>query len=148
MFWALVIDRLLRAGRCLVLIVGFSALVLTGAFAAQRAVEPPTPPETVQGDNGPDELGVTPGSEEPTDGMVPGSRPCTEPAAYLQAALIPSGSDSQPKLHLPQIHEQVFHHGRNDRSVLNNDRRGTVARVSGLLAHRFTLVGARPSGTS
>jgi len=148
MFWALVIDRVLSTGRCLVLIVGLSALVITGAFAAQRAMEPPAPPTPVQGDGELDELGVTPGSEEPTDGMAPGSRPCTEPAAYLQAALVPSGSDTQPKLRLPQIHEQVFDHARHAHGVLNNDRRGTVARVSGLLAHRFTLVGARPSGTS
>ena len=149
MSWAKIIYPLQQAARCLVLVVALFALILAGAFAAERAMEPPTPAvPAVQGDTGLDELGMTPGSEEPTDGMAPGGRPCTEPSAYIQAAVVPSGSDSQPKLRLPQVSGVVFDGARRSHNPCQQDRFGTVAEVSGLLAHRFTLVGARPSGTS
>jgi hypothetical protein len=142
----LVINRLLAAGRGAVVFVALLALLVSGAFAAERAFTAKAP-DDARSVAEHEVLGPTPGSAEPSDGMAGGDGPCTEPEAYIQALVILPYSNGQDKVPLPGEFlspGNLLDHTPADEIACI----GSTSEVSNLLGLRFTLVGAKPSGTS
>ncbi len=147
MFMKHVLDRIIACGKCSIVVIAILALGLSGANAAARLFAEDDP-LTVKSANDHPQLIATPDSEEPNQGMDgTGGRPWTEQAAIFQAVTL-----------LPSLHDQqrlrsglATSHGF--RAVLvqelwNGHVPSTSAEVSSTLGRQFTLVGARPSGTS
>jgi hypothetical protein len=123
------------------------ALLVSGAGAVHRLFAEQYQAQTPEARAEAATLDGRPDAEETPGGMAPGSRPCTEQAAWLQAypALLPGSvenkslvnsgivASSEPEQSRPQDHQLLF---------------STPCLVASQIGHRLTLVGARPSGTS
>ncbi|RKX27751.1 MAG: hypothetical protein DRP45_00250 [Candidatus Zixiibacteriota bacterium] len=89
----------------------------------------------------------TPGSDEPADGMDTEGRPWTEQPARLLSMAVHPGSDDNHRLLRHEFRAQVKLSSPETTSLL----RGlptTPNMVASELGRQFTLVGAKPSGTS
>ena len=138
---------LVSTGRWTVVLVAVLALAVSGASAAERMFSARNAPDTDAATGSEhDRLVPTPGTEEPVDGMAGGGGACTEQDAYLQAPVILYNVQTQLKAELPAALTPAS--SGSIRSSRLPGFASTAGRVSGVLAHRFTLVGARPSGTS
>jgi len=129
--------------------VGFAliALVVSGAFGAARFQQPRPTPDCETATTDVASLVATPGGEEPSDGMAPDGEPWTEPAACLHAAVVSAGGNGHDKHWCSVVYDGLRAHG-GLHVPASAARAATVGKVSNLLAARFTLVGAKPSGTS
>ena len=143
------IDILLFGARVLVVTWAMLALVISGAGAAQRLYADQYKSESPQTQADTDVLDSKPDPAESTGGMTApeGGRPCTEQMAWLQAvtALPSSGDKAALDLGSATIVAGVV--VRAD-GPGRNEICSVPALVASQIAHRFTLVGARPSGTS
>ena len=135
--------------RWLVIVIALLALSLNGASAAQRlyeAYQAPNEQEVSLSEN----ATMAPGAPEPCEApenMTPSSRPNSEAYAYLTAALLIDFNKNCSRLGQDQMRTgliPVMRLGRLNRSTIKS----TAFLVSSQLGHQFTLVGAKPSGTS
>jgi hypothetical protein len=143
------VDRFLFATRALVIGLSLVALVISGAGAAQRMYVDQFQPELVRTQADADVLDSKPDPAESSGGMTApeGGRPSTEQPAWLQA--VPPLASGSGKYALESGNfagaDAVWPHGGD------HDRReicSSPAEVASQVARQFTLVGARPSGTS
>jgi hypothetical protein len=132
--------------RVAVVIGALLALVVSGAGAAHRLfTEQMTPDETrpvsvsASFDDKPDPL-------EATGGMATGSCPSTEQSFWIQSNPgLPCGGDQSHRLvsaSMVGVMVDQFHFYEGYPVCQS------AGRVAPQIGHRFTLVGARPSGTS
>ncbi len=147
MFMKHILDKIVACGKCSVVVLAILALGLSGANAAARMFAEDSQP-TVKSVDDPPLLIATPDSEKPNQGMDDtGGRPWTEQAAIFQAVtLLPTLHDQQRlRSCLAASHDfrATLAHEMSDGHVPS-----TSAEVSSTLGRQFTLVGARPSGTS
>ena len=88
-----------------------------------------------------------PSPEELPGNMETGGKPYTEQPAYLQAALFIKADNSDKRFQViyEKINNPISYDTRecNKSSIINNSNL-----VCSSLGHQFTLVGAKPSGTS
>ena len=136
----------LDALRVSVVIGALLALTISGAGAAQRIfIEQMTPPTAETAPTGA-AFDSKPDPAEATGGMAGGSRPSTEQSFWIQGhPALPVGGDQSHRLVSSPVCGETIHpapvHG-------GNAVRHSAGQVATQIGHRFTLVGARPSGTS
>ncbi|UCE25571.1 MAG: hypothetical protein JSU74_05865 [Candidatus Zixiibacteriota bacterium] len=135
--------------RWLVIVVALLALAVNGASAAQRlfdAYQAPAEQELSLSEN----ATMAPGAPEPgesPENMTPSSKPNSEAYAYLTVAPLIDFNKNCSRLEHEPIRTglvPVMRLGRLNRSTIKS----TAFLVSSQLGHQFTLVGAKPSGTS
>ena len=141
-------KKLIETANVVFVIFTLFALVVSGAGAAQRLFTgyedliPATEAAELEGptfDNVPEEEGST--------NMEPDNRPCCEQPAFLDAPLVVKPSNSEVR--------DDFGPGpacggvpASNLSRPNASIRSSASSVSSSLGLQFTLVGAKPSGTS
>jgi hypothetical protein len=141
-------NKLVFCGRVLVVIVAMASICVSGAGAAERIfAEPETADEASQSQPENNQLVPGPDPEADPDGMADFGRPWTEPAACLQAPMLLVSNHYQLKTQPLALQSRVvsFH---PDLSATNSCLPATSCRVSWSLGRQFTLIGAKPSGTS
>lgn len=140
-----VVDILIRSSRIAVVVLAIAAIALSGAGSAHRLFTAPQP-EVEDTPSISPSLDGKQDPREPSEEMAKGSRPWTEQPACIQAALaVPSGNDGSR-----QVSRLVFNFAVpviGDHSIRSDAIFSTTGPVSSRIAHRFTLVGAKPSGT-
>jgi len=141
------LHKLMFCGRVLVVILALTALCVSGAGAAQRIFAEPEAAEDTASQPDHNQLVPGPDPEGAPEGMADYGRPWTEPAACIQAPMLlvsnPHQFKGQPPLHLCNVASP-----RPAVLVTNSGLPATSCRVSWSLGRQFTLVGAKPSGTS
>ena len=143
------VDRFLLGARVVVIGLSLLALVISGAGAAQRLYADQYQPEPARAQSDTDVLDSKPDPAESSGGMTTpeGGRPFTEQPAWLQA--VPplasgSGKDALESGSLAPAVAVSSHAGEQERCEICSSQ----AEVASQVARLFTLVGARPSGTS
>ncbi len=142
-------DNIGAAFRVFVVVFSLLALCSSGATAAFRAFYGPYV-EKVQEPVVDDTAKLVPGPPSPEDlrgEMDSGSRPNTEQSALLTtSAVFGTAKDENRKS------EEYESEGQESRYICsaraNSPPLSTVSTVSSSLGRQFTLVGAKPSGTS
>jgi hypothetical protein len=123
------------------------ALLISGAGAVHRLFAAQYPAQAPEVMTETTTLDGRPDADETPGGMVPGSRPFTEQSAWLQAypALLPGSAAYKIRLSLgiAALAEPELQQSRELWLLFS-----TPSLVASQIGHRFTLVGARPSGTS
>ncbi|UCD62977.1 MAG: hypothetical protein JSW34_09470 [Candidatus Zixiibacteriota bacterium] len=143
-----IFRKALSAARLALVAFALLVLALNGAASAHRLFTgyQPEPPDRLSSDP----ARIVPGPPGPDDtavNMTPTGRPNAEPAAFLTSAPM-VGPDSNPardKLtpHLVNFDGLTAGTSRHRAAVVS-----TPSLVSSQMALQFTLVGAKPSGTS
>jgi hypothetical protein len=141
---AIAIDRL----RITLILAVVAALAISGAGAAERLfrTDQQDSKETLARDSHAEILPAA-GSEEPARGMAHSSKPCTEQAACFQSVVVLPWSGDE---HRAPDRQMCAQHHVVDGSVSSDTEFSprTSGEVNSALGRQFTLVGARPSGTS
>ncbi|MEW5795329.1 MAG: hypothetical protein AB1772_03115 [Candidatus Zixiibacteriota bacterium] len=124
------------------------ALVVSGAGAAHRLFAERSQPRADEPLSNSASFSGKPDPLEATGGMTPGSHPWTEQSFWIQCnSALPAGGDQHKGRSLASqaTSSTVSKDSRiqNEPAVCN-----TPCLVASQVGHRFTLVGARPSGTS
>lgn len=132
-------------------VVALCAVVLTvsGASSAQRLFEayqaPAGPPDSAE-----DLAQLLPGPPSPDqlpENMTPSGKPNCEPSAYLSTPVLTDSNNNQCRVYgggQQKMLATVRSLGADNKASI----RPTAFRVSSHLGLQFTLVGAKPSGTS
>ncbi|MCP4686225.1 MAG: hypothetical protein GY867_12370 [bacterium] len=143
-----IINNLVLCGRVLVVFMALFALCVSGAGAAERIFSPPeTAAENVASPSLNHQLVSVPDPEAAPEGMADVGRPCTEPAAFIQAPMLLVSNHLQLKTQLQTLQRTVVS-SQCKVCGTNSCLPATSCRVSWSLGRQFTLVGAKPSGTS
>ena len=135
------------AGLRIAVVVGaLLSLTISGAGAAHRLFTQQMNPRPAESTSVGAAFDHKPDPKEATGGMATGSHPSTEQSFWIQGNPgLPAGGDSSHRLvFLPATVEPICG-GRIHNGCAICQSTGLVASQIG---HRFTLVGARPSGTS
>ncbi len=132
--------------RVAVVVGALLALMITGAGAAHRLFTEQMSPSPAESTSVAAAFDQKPDPKEATGGMAPGSHPSTEQCFLMQGnpGLPAGGSFSHRLIFSPSTVEISPSHGLNAHSAVYQ----SVSLVASQIGHRFTLVGARPSGTS
>lgn len=142
------LKRLVLCGRILVVVVALASLCISGAAAAERTL---APPDKVDKDSEcqpvSNQLNKGHDPEAAPDGMTDFGRPCSEPAACIQAPMLLVSNPYQLKSQ-PLAFRSAVVCSRPEICGTNSGLPATSCRVSWSLGRQFTLVGAKPSGTS
>ena len=123
-------------------------LGLSGASAAERLYAAGQETKETAEPTLPDHasLKADPTAEEPSEGMAPGSQPWTEQAACLQSPVTLTSGNSDGRSLIDETScpgDRVL-----SRRVDSDHTATTSSQVNSHLGKQFTLVGAKPSGTS
>jgi len=143
------VDRLLLGLRAAIVAGSILALIVSGAGAAQRLYADQYQPEPPRVHTDADVLDSKPDPAESSGGMTApeGGRPSTEQPAWLHAVTaLPSGGDKGTLSYAGvAVAASIRLHagGEGPREICSSP-----AEVASQIARLFTLVGARPSGTS
>lgn len=142
-------KQVLLAVRVSVILIVLSALGISGANSAARAFANNTANETVAKELA-ERAVLTPDPQSPDaagDQMTPSSRPNTEQIAFFSIpVIIKTVEDNKPvrdRIDFRQTAELFFSTARDATSPV-----GSSSLISSRLGRQFTLVGAKPSGTS
>jgi len=141
-------NKLIFCCRILVVAVALGSLCVSGAGAAERIFSPPEAAEDAvpaQPEN--HQLVSAPNPEAAPDGMADVGRPWTEPAACIQTPMLLVSNHYQLKTQPLTLQRSVGSFQPTVRAT-NSCLPATSCRVSWSLGRQFTLVGAKPSGTS
>lgn len=142
------LNKLVLCGRILVVVIALASLGISGAAAAERTLAAPDKADK-EAESQPVSNQLVKGHdpEAAPDGMTDFGRPCTEPAACIQAPMILVGNHYQLKTQ-PLAFKSAVVTSRTELCGTNSCLPATSCRVSWSLGRQFTLVGAKPSGTS
>ena len=144
------IRKAVTTGRWLAVIVALFSLTISGAEAGYRLLngygrglgKAETESQHAQ---------LLPGPPLPDDAapgnMKPSGKPNGEPSAYLTASLAIDFGSSQNRINYGCDLSRAIDAGESGRS-LTRSIKSTAYQVSSRLGIQFTLVGAKPSGTS
>ncbi|MCB2231058.1 hypothetical protein KQH82_10120 [bacterium] len=140
--------KILRAARFMAVLLTICALIACGATAAERQASMLAAKQEAQQAKIDAADLLEPGADEAGRGeMEPGETPNIEPSAWLISAVITkTGNDEQrPRRDLAAERTTAY-----SESSTTHIRTATPSptRVSTDLGRQFTLVGAKPSGTS
>ncbi len=142
------LNKLVFCGRVLVVILALASLGVSGAGAAERIFTAPEAAEEASASQ-PENNQLVPGPnpEAAPDGMADFGRPWTEPAACIQAPMLLVSNHYQLKSQ-PLTRQRTVVSFQPAVCSTNSCLPATSCRVSWSLGRQFTLVGAKPSGTS
>ncbi|MBD3403234.1 hypothetical protein GF420_10095 [candidate division GN15 bacterium] len=144
-------NRLVRrsfdAGRSLTVLLALIALIVGGATAAQRQADMAEARAEAERETGEaDRLAATPDAGKGE--MAPGGAPNVEPAAWLiSTTTLVKTSDNDSRLR-PQLSTTIRRHLPAGTADISRPLLPSSSRVATSLGRQFTLVGAKPSGTS
>lgn len=125
------------------------ALVLSGVFSAERAFSAYSAGDT-QAEALPDNAQLLPGPPSPDEipqNMTPSGKPDSEAYAYFSAASLIDFSKTDSRFETDCVRADVSSRASgedNGKSCI----RASASEISSDLGMQFTLVGAKPSGTS
>ncbi len=148
-FMKKVIRKAVTAGRWLVVVFALLSLTVSGADAGYRLLNAyGISPDKVETEV--EHAQFLPGPplpDEVPENMKPSGKPNGEPSAYISASLI---IDSNPSQNRDSHDTDVLRSESADGSShgFNSSIKSTANEVSSRLGVQFTLVGAKPSGTS
>jgi len=144
-----VYRKAVTAFRWAVVILCAMALTLGGASSAQRMFEAYQAPAE-SSDAASEMAQILPGPPPPDqlpENMTPSGKPNCEPSAYLSALLFTDSNNNE--FRIPGSGQDRFAMAAmSPRADDYLSIRPTASRVSSSLGLQFTLVGAKPSGTS
>jgi len=142
-----IVDKIMLSARVAVVALAVLALVVSGAGAAARLFtdqnRPAMPAEKPQIAT----LDQKPDPEETSGEMARGGHPWTEQVACWQATIAWLGGGIQSRAHLSTTTPLLSASWRTV-PVWSDQVYTTANLVDHRLGYRFTLVGAKPSGTS
>lgn len=135
-------------GRVFVVVFALLAMGVSGAGAAQRLFAPPIPShDQADSQSSHNELVPGPSPETAPDGMADNGRPWTEPSACIQTPMLLVNNSYQLRAQALALRSETISVGPHLCST-NSCLPATSCRVYWLLGRQFTLLGAKPSGTS
>jgi hypothetical protein len=145
-----VMKRLARMAldtlRVSVVIGALLALTISGAGAAQRIFAEEMSPQAAETAPSGAAFDSKPNPDEATGGMETRSRPSTEQSFWIQGnPALPVGGDQSHRLVSTSAAGETI---RTSQIHRGDTVRHSAGQVATQVGHRFTLVGARPSGTS
>jgi hypothetical protein len=143
-----ILRKIVRFIRVVVVVFAALALALNGAASAQRLFSDfNQPDEQTEPELKPSQLVPGPSSEQQKENVNPPGKPNSEPAAYVSApvSVESDNSQSRTKYISCQIRGEISYARV---PVGKGSLIGSTSKVSTYLAGQFTLVGAKPSGTS
>ena len=142
-------KQVLLAVRVSVILIVLTALGVSGAYSAARAFAENTVKPAVEKSLA-ERAVLTPDPEAADaagDQMTPSSRPSTEQIAFFSIpVIVKTVEDNRPvrdRIDFRQTAEVFFSTDRDATSPV-----GSSSLISSRLGRQFTLVGAKPSGTS
>lgn len=141
-------QKILQAGRLMAVLLTICALVVCGATAAERQASMLAAKQEAQQAKLAEADLLEPGADEAARGeMAPGETPNVEPSAWLVTAVITKTGNDEQRLNLDPAAETTV--GLCESSEPKQPpATSSPTLVSTDLGRQFTLVGAKPSGTS
>lgn len=148
MRFELIVEKIVEGARTAVVTIAILALGISGAGAAERLLTEVEAEET-SSVSASDQVELVAGvdAEEDAGGMATDGRPWTEQVATLKSSLqVPGGNDQYRSMNartacLPDLYRHTAYDSSQRLAA-------TTGRVCWLLSRQFTLLGAKPSGTS
>jgi hypothetical protein len=145
----IILKYLVDSGRTAVVVLSLAALVISGASSASRLGQPERDKAQqvkVQAED-PQILPAPPSPEEAAHKMATEGKPNTQPVALLAAPVLFQPDNDKRIDRIPVTLEFCANLSRSETEVLSSPV-STVALFAPQVGRQFTLVGAKPSGTS
>jgi len=143
-----VLRKAVTASRWSLVVFSALALTLSGASSAHRMFDAYQSPSEASGAEG-DLAQILPGPnpDQLPQNMTPSGKPNSEPSAYLSAPLFTDSNNNESRIPGCSQHRTatISTSLRSENSLCLTP---TAFQVSSHLGQQFTLVGAKPSGTS